>query len=308
MAKYYTLEEAASKLGISDDALKTLIDDGSLKTFMDQGMSKIRAQDVHSLAEQQGTGDSEEKTSDEEEVLILDDIAGDSDVEITFDEPEGGDSDVLLVDSGDEGADDNPFDSDLVLVTDEGEDGGDVLSDSGISLEQPADSGISLEQPAAGEEMSDDLLETDFEVPVLELEDATEVDLAVNSDFELESLDEAPADNETQVISLDEDEAVDPAAATALADHSEVMLDESDDVGMAAGLSEDSESDFAAPVASMRAQETGWSTIVLVGLTFTTVVTAFASVLMLELVRTLWSPHQPNQLTSPVIEMIANLF
>ena len=61
MAKYYTLEEAASKLGISDDALKTLIDDGSLKTFMDQGMSKIRAQDVHSLAEQQGTGDSEEK-------------------------------------------------------------------------------------------------------------------------------------------------------------------------------------------------------------------------------------------------------
>ena len=50
MAKYYTLEEAASKLGISDDALKTLIDDGSLKTFMDQGMSKIRAQDVHSLA------------------------------------------------------------------------------------------------------------------------------------------------------------------------------------------------------------------------------------------------------------------
>ena len=308
MAKYYTLEEAASKLGISDDALKTLIDDGSLKTFMDQGMSKIRAQDVHSLAEQQGTGDSEEKTSDEEEVLILDDIAGDSDVEITFDEPEGGDSDVLLVDSGDEEADDNPFDSDLVLVTDEGEDGGDALSDSGISLEQPADSGISLEQPAAGEEMSDDLLETDFEVPVLELEDATEVDLAVNSDFELESLDEDPADNETQVISLDEDEAVDPAAATALADHSEVMLDESDDVGMTAGLSEDSESDFAAPVASMRAQETGWSTIVLVGLTFTTVVTAFASVLMLELVRTLWSPHQPNQLTSPVIEMIANLF
>jgi len=306
MAKYYTLEEAASKLGISDDALKTLIDDGSLKAFMDQGMSKIRAQDVHSLVEQQGTGDSEAKTSDEEEVLILDDIAGDSDVEITFDEPEGGDSDVLLVDSGDEGADDNPFDSDLVLVTDEGEDGGDVLSDSGISLEQPADSGISLEQPAAGEEMSDDLLETDFEVPVLELEDATEVDLAVNSDFELESLDEAPADNETQVISLDEDEAVDPAAATALADHSEVMLDESDDVGMTAGLSEDS--DFAAPVASMRAQETGWSTIVLVGLTFTTVVTAFASVLMLELVRTLWSPHQPNQLTSPVIDMIANLF
>ena len=163
MAKYYTLEEAASKLGISDDALKTLIDDGSLKTFMDQGMSKIRAQDVHSLAEQQGTGDSEEKTSDEAEVLILDDIAGDSDVEITFDEPEGGDSDVLLVDSGDEEADDNPFDSDLVLVTDEGEDGGDALSDSGISLEQPADSGISLEQPAAGEEMSDDLLETDFE-------------------------------------------------------------------------------------------------------------------------------------------------
>ena len=308
MAKYYTLEEAASKLGISDDALKTLIDDGSLKTFMDQGMSKIRAQDVHSLAEQQGTGDSEEKTSDEEEVLILDDIAGDSDVEITFDEPEGGDSDVLLVDSGDEEADDNPFDSDLVLVTDEGEDGGDALSDSGISLEQPADSGISLEQPAAGEEMSDDLLETDFEVPVLELEGATEVDLAVNSDFELESLDEDPADNETQVISLDEDEAVDPAAATALADHSEVMLDESDDVGMTAGLSEDSESDLAAPVASMRAQETGWSTIVLVGLTFTTVVTAFASVLMLELVRTLWSPHQPNQLTSPVIEMIANLF
>ena len=308
MAKYYTLEEAASKLGISDDALKTLIDDGSLKAFMDQGMSKIRAQDVHSLVEQQGTGDSEAKTSDEEEVLILDDIAGDSDVEITFDEPEGGDSDVLLVDSGDEGADDNPFDSDLVLVTDEGEDGGDVLSDSGISLEQPADSGISLEQPAAGEEMSDDLLETDFEVPVLELEDATEVDLAVNSDFELSSLDEAPADNETQVISLDEDEAVDPAAATALADHSEVMLDESDDVGMTAGLSEDSESDFAAQVPSMRTQETGWSTIVLIGLTCTTVVTAFASVLMLELVRTLWSPHQPNQLTSPVIDMIANLF
>ena len=308
MAKYYTLEEAASKLGISDDALKTLIDDGSLKTFMDQGMSKIRAQDVHSLAEQQGTGDSEAKTSDEEEVLILDDIAADSDVEITFDEPEGGDSDVLLVDSGDEGADDNPFDSDLVLVTDEGEDGGDALSDSGISLEQPADSGISLEQPAAGEEMSDDLLETDFEVPVLELEDATEVDLAVNSDFELESLDEAPADNETQVISLDEDEAVDPAAATALADHSEVMLDESDDVGMTAGLSEDSESDFAAQVPSMRAQETGWSTIVLVGLTCTTVVTAFASVLMLELVRTLRSPHQPNQLTSPVIDKIPNLF
>ena len=308
MAKYYTLEEAVAKLGISDDALKALIDDGSLKTFMDQGRSKIRAQDVHSLAEQQGMGDSEAKTSDEEEVLILDDIGGDSDVEITFDEPAGGDSDVLLVDNVDGGADDNPFDSDLVLVTDDGEDGGDALSDSGISLEQPADSGISLEQPASGEAMSDDLMETDFEVPVLELEDATEVDLAVNSDFELESLNEAPADNETQVISFDEDEAVDPAAATALADHSEVMLDDSDDVGMAAGLSEDSDSDFAAQAPSLRAQETEWSALVLIGLTVTTVFTAFASILILELVRTLWSPHQPNQLTSPVIDMIAKLF
>ena len=298
MAKYYTLEEAVAKLGISDDALKALIDDGSLKTFMDQGRSKIRAQDVHSLAEQQGMGDSEAKTSDEEEVLILDDIGGDSDVEITFDEPAGGDSDVLLVDNVDGGADDNPFDSDLVLVTDDGEDGGDALSDSGISLEQPA----------SGEAMSDDLMETDFEVPVLELEDATEVDLAVNSDFELESLNEAPADNETQVISFDEDEAVDPAAATALADHSEVMLDDSDDVGMTAGLSEDSDSDFAAQAPSLRAQETEWSALVLIGLTVTTVFTAFASILILELVRTLWSPHQPNQLTSPVIDMIAKLF
>ena len=195
-------------------------------------------------------------------------------------------------------------------------------SDSGISLGSPSDSGISLEQPpdaAPTEAMSADaeeeLLETDFEVPVLKESGAadTEMDFGVDSDFELSSMEDVPEQTGTQVLAVEGDEDVDPAAATTMADAASALLEDIEDSEVEAveGVEAFEEEEAmplpdefaAAPAAVLRAQETEWGKLPFIFLTTATVLMLLVSFMMFDLVRNLWNPTQPNQLNSAIMNL-----
>jgi excisionase family DNA binding protein len=133
--QYYTLEEAAQKLGMSADALREMAKKKEIRAFQDRGNWRFRASDIEEEARRRGADSEPElalgeakktKTSSDSDVrLVLDDnisLASDSDVRL--DEPKsrnrsadsgvrldrGSDSDVKLVEESK-----SPSDSDIRL-------------------------------------------------------------------------------------------------------------------------------------------------------------------------------------------------
>jgi excisionase family DNA binding protein len=133
--QYYTLEEAANKLGISTDELRELAKRKEIRAFQDRGNWRFRSSDIEERARQMGA-DSEPdlvlgesigpKTSSDSDVrLVMDDVPSlDSDSDVRLDEPRprsrgadsgvrldrGSDSDVKLVEESK-----SPSDSDIRL-------------------------------------------------------------------------------------------------------------------------------------------------------------------------------------------------
>jgi excisionase family DNA binding protein len=58
--QYYTLEEAAAKLGASADEVKNLAKKGELRAFQDRGTMRFRANEVDELARRRGRGSDED--------------------------------------------------------------------------------------------------------------------------------------------------------------------------------------------------------------------------------------------------------
>ena len=164
--EYYSLQEAAQKLGVSEDELTRLREEGTLRGFADSGSWRFRTADVDALGAQRAGGDADE---DEDLVLLteaelgdqsapVDDSAGtilgmgpggktpsDSDVQLIPSEDQAGDSDVALVADAAKG----PADSDVRLVGDPP-----AMSDSDVIIESspgmPADSDVRMvEGPGA---------------------------------------------------------------------------------------------------------------------------------------------------------------
>jgi hypothetical protein len=293
--------------------------------------------DVRLIPEAAGAG------SDSDVKLVSEDQpASDSDVKITEPASAVSDSDVRLSEMLPEAPtqQDDSSDFELALgdsgLEEQGPDSGgagDSLvlgevadseisiapSDSGISLGTPSDSGISLEQPPSAADTEtipagggEELLETDFEVPVLDESGVEETDLNLeDSDFDLSAVSDVPSDSGTQVIAVEGDEA-DAAAATTVADASSALLA---DVGASDVEAVDvvepfdeveavpmEEAAAARPV--LRAQETEWGKLVFAGLLFTSFLALFATFMMLDLVRNLWTDHEPLQITSWIMDQI----
>jgi hypothetical protein len=264
-----------------------------------------------------------------------------SDVSLSFDDVSGGaDPLELEEDSSFEFDDDGASGDVLELDSDD-----DVLApragksdvtrggDSGISLASPSDSGLSLEGPlklgpgASGK--SDDAFEL-ADAGSLSLEeesDSAEVDgLGEEDDFLLTPLEEvADPDSEgsgSQVIDLDSQEAMEPAAGSLLEEGSmsdmlaEGFADSGDLGGFSdgglSGLEEDS-SVGAAPMGAaapspFAARESQYTMLNVVSLGICVLFLLVSGMMTFDLLRNMWSWQGPFAVNSPLMDLIGNLF
>ncbi len=265
-------------------------------------------------------------------------------------EPSSGDSDMTLA------LDDNvglvpeeirlsptgPSDSDVTAGT---------PSASGVNLNSPADSGIALDEaPSSGRsgrslgategtaKPASDIFETDFEVPVLdsdqEIEASSSSDteqIAGDSDFELTGSDlegsEGEADSGSQVLSLDDEEHVDEAAATRLqaapageqweeeleGEGEPEFTEESGTVGAVGRASDalpaEDSGVAAAPLVTAGSGEAEWGGLWVGILSFSTVIMLLLGMVMFDMVRTMWGWEDGQFLfyQSPILNWMAGL-
>jgi len=264
------------------------------------------------------SGTEEEGSSDSDVALI-----GGSDSSVALDlSPD--DSDQASVLSDDVGL---SMESSLTLAADSGisleADEGITLegTESGISLEGIADSGISLEDSdeikstmPMMDAVPDAEEETKFEIPSMSDDSAFDLHMpgGDSSDdtgvLELEdsgetTLDDAVFDLDEETPSGEQDEL--EVASEILGEDDE--LEELDVFDADEGLFEESgaSQEFAAPLAGRAvAIETEWSTPLVAGLGFSTVVMMVALLVSFDLVRSMWQWSSPN----PVSSMLLNLF
>lgn len=225
--------------------------------------------------------------------------------------------------------------------------------DSGVSLSQPSDSGISLEQPTdltlggGGESGSksdddatvtldavdqpeekgskDDLLGTDFEIPLVdeESEDSgTATDLGDDSDFELAGLDEGMEESGSRVIALEDADEIDERAATAIGAAAgagvgageEGLLESEEDLEAAPeDMAFDEAETFGGPAtapgpAVVAKAETEWGAFTFSFLCVAALLLAIAGMMMFDLMRNIWSWDRANPLSSQIIELFRGLF
>lgn len=176
-----------------------------------------------------------------------------------------------------------------------------------LSLDQPEDSG---EQPVSEESDSDFELTLDDSSSSVEVEEQAPVmsDESESSDFELalddDSVSEVVDDTGSEVVVLEDDQAVAAASAVVDTDLAEAELDD-DDVGLAvvepAGEAAAAGAVRLSPDAVPIAADWGWWSLMLVP---TTLVMLFTGFLLLEMVRNIGSYSEPGPLAAPVYRMM----
>ncbi len=187
-------------------------------------------------------------------------------------------------------------------------------ADSGISLASPADSGISLELPI-------ELASADepFELgedPMLSLSadsDSAEVgSVSLDEEFMLtpleESADASSEDSGSQVIALDSqaDFADSPGALLELdGDTASPSMDFGGvDLGSGAPLA----SEGAAMAAPLASREAPYSLLNVISLGGCLLLLGMSGMMVYDLLRNMWSWNGPTPVTSPLMELLANLF
>lgn len=296
--------------------------DSDVKLVVDLDETKPASDSDVKVVDAQGPGeDSDVRLEDSEPSLL-----SDSDITLATNATGSSDSDVRLepagVGSSDELVIPEEGDSDFELASGDASSESDITiapSDSGISLGQPTDSGISLEQPDDLDLTSDASAaqtdETELEIPLAASqresgsETAEEMDL--ESDFELAPL-EAGSESSAEVVSLEDEPEVDESAATNSGTSSAVF----DDVGasavdMGAQLDVEEEADELATVPGRapehviaRSAEQEWGTLPFAGLCASTLLLALTGIMMLDLVRNVWSWGQPNAVSGGLVGLL----
>lgn len=213
---------------------------------------------------------------------------------------------------------------------------------SGIGVSSPADSGISLEQPLdlgasdiglepsgssigtdktstiATEGSSEDIFETDFEVPLLEGSarrasppDTEQTDVTSDSDFEL-GLERTTKrrDSSSQVIALEGEEEIDESAATTLGEASAAVLETGEGFGEE---EEEAAEELTAGVSApgvpivRAAPQAEWGALWVSVLGVTTVFLCVAGMMMYDLIRNMSSWYGPNPVNSRLLDWLKGL-
>ncbi len=252
--KYVSLEEAAERLGMSNDQLVRLREDGEIRGFADRGTWKFRVEDVDELARSRQADSSPDVPMLEDEAPLpvgedmsatvlgetpaADDV-GEQPTEIRrSDESDDSDSDVKLV-----GAD---SDSDITLAPADDPSG----SDSDVKLvTEPMDLGSDSDVKLVSEPISEG---SDSDVQLIEpaqsLDDSSDSDVALVNDDSSVALDLAPDDSEqASVLSDDVGLALETGSSLTLAADSGISLEADEgitlDTGSDSGISLDSVGD-----------------------------------------------------------------
>ena len=200
---------------------------------------------------------------------------------------------------------------DLVLGSGAGSDVTLGTEDSGIALKSPSDTGLSLdEEPLTlGSGISD--LEssasgTAEEIVSLDAElsdpDAA-TELKADDEFLLTPVEEdggEDSDSGSQVIALDTDESYDEDAATMLGTEAEVSITEAEP-----GLAPVKLASSLGPIQAVDAPYPVWIVLML---TFIVCFMGLTGMMMMDLVRFLWSWDKPIQLNSSIMDFLTGIF
>ena len=198
-------------------------------------------------------------------------------------------------------ADENVVGSDVMLTT----------GDSGISLKSPSDTGLSLvDEPLNLDgSVGDSALELPEEVVPLDVEPTSPdaaTELKADDEFLLTAVeDDADEDSDSgsQVIALDSEESYDEEAATMLGSDA-VAITEADsefvDVGTAAVA--------GAALGPVRMAEVPYALWNVLCLGFVVATLGMTGMMMMDLVRYMWSWGQPVTLNSSIMEFLSDIF
>lgn len=276
--------------------------------------------------------------TDQDQPMLLEDssieLKGDSEivaVDSSISLDNGNDSEIALV-ADDSGITlENPADSGILLSDDNGYDlsGAD---ESGISLELDEEEGEDrsgtvpmLEIPS----LDEDLDETQFEIPAL--------DTDAESDFDLSMDDEVEGGSDANALFFDDDESGDDSQtlyqetehgeaddffddeygdddlqtleAEVVGTHDDMdVFDAEDEDFEDSFVTGESHAGFAAPAAAGQvaaSAESEWGVPAFVGLVFSTTLLALCCMVMFDLVRSIWGWHDPNPLSSMLLDILS---
>jgi hypothetical protein len=175
-----------------------------------------------------------------------------------------------------------------------------------LSLEEPSDSGLDLEP--AGDKKGDIFEATDFEIPALDDDSASEAVSLDDSDTDVESSDfdlalddaDADADDESasQVVALDDDEAPAKSRKRKRTDDDDDDVDLDDGFAVSRERDEDEE-----PATVAAAAEWGpWPAVMM----FPTLIVLFIGTIMAyEVLHSMWGYQQGSQTGTPLVNFMA---
>jgi hypothetical protein len=192
-----------------------------------------------------------------------------------------------------------------------------TLDDEGdLGMEDPT----TAFQGESAEEGQKDIFETDFEIPAIEEESASEAVALEEGDTDLESSDfdlEVPEEGATeaddssgsQVVAVEEDEE---AAEAVVGDEEELEGGASASSALRGyrgrGDDEDEDDVEAAPVGAGSAPAVPWGPVPLIALFPTVIVMALTGLMGYELLRGMWGYQQPSKSTAVITGLLAKPF
>jgi excisionase family DNA binding protein len=246
----------------------------------------------------------------EDDLGLLDD---DGEFSLTGEEDDEGDDNISLADD------------DLVLESAPGSDITQNTADSGISLADPSQSGLSLEGPLdlGGDE--DDLSGDEDDLASLEVASvgggAQEMlEMPDDDDFLLTPMDEAGESDEedsgSQVIALDEDSSFaeasfgEPVEMEAIDEGLSgfIEADTGFDDAPAPALEHETELTAAPAASSMTVRSAQYSGLTVTSLCFCMFFLSICGIMMLDLMRSMWSWNTPYSINSTLMDFVLQYF
>ncbi len=311
----FDLSSGESDVLAGDSDLLSISDEGSDVGADSGDTGKL------SLAGDEGSGKAESSLK----------LAGDDELSLDDEEPgtEGAESDLGALDSS---VDLDLDDEDLFASSGTGSDVTLGASDSGINLANPSDSGISLEDISdlgsgidsgidSSLELGDSSLELgdedmiELEGDLAESEDATE--LKADDEFLLTPVegegvpDEESDDSGSQVIALDSDEFEESAETMLVAEDGPLVEEDVDFAaaeGFDAGGATVATGTAAAAVGAAAGQDAGYSVWNVVSLGMVAAFLGISGLLVMDLIRNIWSWNGAYSLNSTIMDGILSMF
>jgi len=303
--RFYTLDEAAEMLGLSEDELNDRAKKGEIRGFRDTGGFKFKVELIDELVANGSVKPAEAAADDDLMPLDDDDL-----VELDAEETVDLDGDVLE-------------DDDLVLGGSGTGSGITLGGDSGISLVDPADSGLLLEEPLdlGGSDVEsltlgevDDLgFEDDGEIAGTSGISGADEEFLLEPTTDLDDLDESESGSQVIPLDVDGDDDAATMVGGAFEDEGFATLEEDGEFADATELPQADGGQYVDPeilaqLEEAQLDEKPYSAGVIAGLVVCVIPMVLCGLFALDLIRTMWSWDAPYSLNSDMMETVLGWF